>query len=34
MAIAVIVTIISGIDYFIKAKKIIDPLPDQKGNLT
>ena len=34
MAIAVIVTIISGIDYFIRAKKIIDPLPDQKGNLT
>jgi CDP-diacylglycerol--glycerol-3-phosphate 3-phosphatidyltransferase len=31
MAIAVILTIVSGIDYFIRAKAILEPLPGQKG---
>jgi len=29
MAIAVVLTVISGIDYFMRAKKVLDPLPGQ-----
>lgn len=34
MAAAIVLTIISGIDYFARAKEVLEPLSEQRGNLT